>query len=180
MKFNLANRLTFLRVLMIPVFLWVLFCGIWDEQVSRFIAAGIFALAAATDALDGYIARSRNMITSLGKFMDPLADKLLVCAALIAFVELSQLPSWVVIIIVSREFIITGFRTIAAEKGIVLAAGFSGKLKTVFQMCMIIALILNFENEIYQAFCLALIIISVALTVYSAVEYIVKNRKVLM
>ena len=180
MKLNLANRLTLLRVLMIPVFLCALFCGIWGERVSRLAAAGIFVAAAATDALDGYIARSRNMITSLGKFMDPLADKLLVCAALIAFVGLNQLPAWVVIIIVSREFIITGFRTIAAERGIVLAAGFSGKLKTVFQMCAIIALILNFDNELYRAFCLALVAISIALTVYSAVEYIVKNRRVLM
>jgi CDP-diacylglycerol--glycerol-3-phosphate 3-phosphatidyltransferase len=164
---------------MIPVFLAALLSGLIPEAAAGYTAAGIFVLAALTDTLDGYIARSCHMITTFGKFMDPLADKLLVCAALAAFIELGRLPAWVVVIIISREFIITGFRTLAAEKGIVLAAGFSGKLKTVFQMLMITALLLNFQNGIYQAVCFALVVISVALTVYSGVEYIAKNAGVL-
>ena len=176
MRINLATRITFLRILMIPVFLVFLLC---DFRGGRIAAAGVFALAALTDMLDGYIARSRNMITDLGKFLDPLADKLLVCAALVALIEVGGLPSWVVIIIVSREFIISGFRTLAASKSYILAAGFSGKLKTVSQMIMILMLILYFDNPVYRAACAAVTGVSLILAVYSAAEYIWKNRGLL-
>ncbi len=179
MKLNLANKLTLLRVFLIPVFLVLLLGGFLSETASNYSAAAIFILAALTDTLDGYIARSRNMITDLGKFMDPLADKLLVCSALIAFVELDRLAAWIVIVIISREFIVTGFRAIAAGKNLVLAAGFSGKLKTVCQMLMTVALLLNFNNEIFGIVCNILIAASVVLTIYSACEYIVKNINVL-
>lgn len=172
---NLPNKLTLLRILMIPVFLVVLLGGFLPH--ANYIAAAVFAAASLTDLLDGYIARSRNLITNFGKFADPLADKLLVAAAVIAFVEMGQLSAWVVIIIISREFIVTGVRLIAAEKQIVLAADFSGKIKTATQMAMVIYILLGFSFTGADVIKTALVIASVALSIYSACEYIVKNRK---
>jgi CDP-diacylglycerol---glycerol-3-phosphate 3-phosphatidyltransferase len=156
---NLANKLTVVRVLLIPVFLMFLLGNFFDETVSRYMAVFIFIVASLTDALDGYIARSRNLVTNIGKFMDPLADKLLVCSALIAMVELGDLPSWVVIIIISR--------------------GFWGKIKTIVQMVMIVVVLLQLDNVYYTLFANSLIIASVVLTAVSGIEYIYSNIHVL-
>ena len=137
---NLPNKLTILRVIMIPFFVFFLLSGV-GGSASKWIALVIFAAASITDTLDGYIARRDNLITDFGKFMDPLADKLLVCSALICFVELDKLPAWMVIIIIAREFIISGFRLVASDNGIVIAASWWGKSKTISQMIMIILLI---------------------------------------
>jgi len=176
---NLPNKLTMLRVLMIPVFLVVLLGGFLPIETARMAAVVIFALTSLTDLLDGYIARKYNLITNFGKFMDPLADKLLVCAALIAMVELGDIASWVVILIVSREFIVTGFRLIAAEQQIVLAADNWGKLKTVSQMLMIILVLLNIQIPAVQLIGQALVWLAAALTVVSGVACITKNLNVL-
>ena len=178
MKMNLPNKLTILRVLMIPFFVFFL---LWkpEDMVFRIIADVIFCLASLTDMLDGKIARKYNLITNFGKFMDPLADKLLVSAALICLVELKQLPSWVVIIIISREFIISGFRLIAATDGIVIAASMWGKFKTVSQMAMIILLVLNLPYRSAVILGYILVALATILTVISLVDYIVKNKDVL-
>jgi len=164
---------------MIPVFLVALLSPIFEGSTARYLAAGIFILAALTDSLDGYVARKYNMITNLGKFMDPLADKLLVCAALVALVQLGDLPSWVVIIIISRELMITGFRVVAADKKVVLAANFWGKLKTVTQMVMIIAVLLDLRLAFYGYLCILLYWLAAVLTVISAIDYIYHNINVL-
>jgi CDP-diacylglycerol--glycerol-3-phosphate 3-phosphatidyltransferase len=176
---NLANKITVVRVLMIPIFLVVLLTGLLPTPLNRYIATGIFIIASLTDALDGYIARSRNMITNLGKFMDPLADKLLVVSAMIALVELRNLSAWVVIIIVAREFIVTGFRVIAASNNIVIAASWWGKLKTTSQMLMVIFLLVNFGGVIFVAVDNLLIALATAFTLISGVDYMVKNINVL-
>lgn len=181
---NLPNKLTILRVLLIPVFLVILLVPFnIDAAIRRYIATAIFLISAFTDFLDGYIARKYNLVTTFGKFMDPLADKLLVSSAMIALIGIEDavvaLPCWVVIIIIAREFIITGFRTIAVEKNIVIAAGFWGKFKTVSQMIMIVALLLNFNNEICRIVTIVFIVLSVILTVISAVDYIIRNIGVL-
>lgn len=179
MQMNLPNKLTIFRVIMIPVFLVVLLSGLVAPNWNRYFALIIFIAASLTDALDGHIARKYNMVTTFGKFMDPLADKLLVAAAMIAMVGLGDLPSWVVIIIISREFIITGFRLIAVEKGIVIAAGIWGKIKTVTQMIMIIYLLLGLTGFIFQAIGTFLIGAATIFTIISGVDYIVKNIDVL-
>ena len=138
---NLANKLTLIRIFLIPVFL--IFIAIKDIPYGTTIATAIFILASLTDKLDGYIARSRNQVTNFGKFMDPLADKLLVCSALIALVDLERIAAWIVIIIIAREFIISGFRLVASDNGVVIAASYWGKFKTAFQMITIIMLVLN-------------------------------------
>lgn len=181
---NLPNKLTILRVILIPVFLVVLLAPInMDGHIKRYIAAAIFLISAFTDFLDGYIARKYDLVTNFGKFVDPLADKLLVSSAMIALIGIDDavvaLPCWVVIIIIAREFIITGFRTIAVEKNIVIAAGFWGKFKTVSQMVMIVALLLNIDNAVCRAVTVASIALSVILTVISAVDYMVRNIDVL-
>ncbi|WP_058485214.1 CDP-diacylglycerol--glycerol-3-phosphate 3-phosphatidyltransferase [Defluviitalea phaphyphila] len=174
---NLANKLTFLRIFMIPIFLIILLTNWIPDPNKRIFALVIFALASLTDMLDGYIARSRNMITTLGKFLDPLADKLLVTAALISLVELRDLSAWVVIVILSREFIITGFRLVAASEGIVISASWWGKIKTITQMFMIMLILLNISGiEILENI---LIWLAVIFTVISGVDYIVKNKSVL-
>ncbi|NDO46492.1 CDP-diacylglycerol--glycerol-3-phosphate 3-phosphatidyltransferase [Clostridium sp. MD294] len=174
---NLANKLTTLRVVLIPVFLIVLLSSFLSEPFDRYVAVAIFIVASITDFLDGYIARSRNMVTNFGKFMDPLADKLLVCSALIAMVELDDLPAWVAIIILSREFAITGFRTLAMEANIVMAASWWGKIKTTTQMIMIIVVLLNINGmEIIE---FILILLATFFTIVSGVDYIVKNKNVL-
>ena len=174
---NLPNRLTVLRVCMVPVF--VVFM-LWDGlgSAAKYVAAAIFILASMTDWLDGYLARKNNLVTDFGKFMDPIADKLLVCSAMICLVEKGVLPAWIVIIIIGREFIISGFRLVASDKGVVIAASYWGKFKTVSQMLMVILLILDLGgvfNEIAQV----LIWVALVLTVVSLVDYMVKNRGVL-
>lgn len=182
---NLPNKLTIFRIILIPVLLVFLLVDIkgLTPQASRYIATFIFILASLTDALDGHIARKHNLITNFGKFMDPLADKLLVTSTMIALISMEDsvvpLKAYVVIIIIAREFFMTGFRTIAMEKNVVIAAGKSGKLKTIFQMVMIIFLLLNVNNNIFIIISQALILISVILTVYSMIEYLIKNKDIL-
>jgi CDP-diacylglycerol--glycerol-3-phosphate 3-phosphatidyltransferase len=181
---NLPNKLTLLRVIMIPVFLVVFMCDLGiDRQVARYIATGIFCLASITDALDGHIARKYNLVTNFGKFMDPLADKLLVSSAMISLIvaedALVVLPAWIVIVIIAREFAITGFRTLAAEQQVVIAASKWGKAKTISQMIMIILLLLNISNAVLTTVSTVFIALSLALTVVSAIDYMVKNKGVL-
>ena len=143
------------------------------------MALGIFIVAAITDTLDGQIARRCHLVTNFGKFMDPLADKLLVCSALIAFTDLHRMPGWIVIVIISREFIISGFRLIAAEKGVVIAAGWWGKIKTTVQMIMVCFLIANLSSQFIYYLEQVLIYASLALTIISLLDYLIKNRDVL-
>ena len=150
----------------------------WGAGANRYICFLIFAGASATDWLDGYLARKHHLVTNFGKFMDPLADKLLVCTALICMIELGRLPAWVVIVIIAREFIISGFRLIAAENGVVIAANYWGKFKTVSQMIMILLLILDFGG-IFDILEQIFVWLSVALTVVSLLTYIMQNKKVL-
>lgn len=176
---NLPNKITILRVCLIPVFL--IFMLSITIPYSNLIAAGIFIIASLTDALDGHIARKYNLITNFGKFMDPLADKLLVCAALICFVAIpdTKMPVWVVIIIISREFIISGFRLVASDNGVVIAASYWGKFKTIAQMIMSILLIINLDNSVINLIEQIFIYASLLLTVISLLDYLIKNRGVL-
>ncbi len=175
---NLPNKLTLFRVILIPFFVAVLL--IWPENMSaRIVAEAIFIIASLTDLLDGKIARKYNLVTNFGKFMDPLADKLLVCSAMICLISTGQLAAWIVIIIIAREFIISGFRLIASDNGVVIAASYWGKFKTTFQMLMVIVLILNFENALWYYLGQILIYISLVLTIISLVDYIFKNKNVL-
>lgn len=177
-EMNLPNQLTIIRILLIPVFLLFLFI---TEGIFRFLPLIIFIGAAITDTIDGHIARRDNLITDFGKFMDPLADKLLTASAFIAFIEIDYLSSWVVILIISREFIISGIRTLAASKGVTIAANSWGKIKTVFQMVLIVVILmdytvyLNFVSPLINP----LIIITVLLTIISGGTYIYQNIKVL-
>jgi CDP-diacylglycerol--glycerol-3-phosphate 3-phosphatidyltransferase len=176
MQMNLPNKLTILRVLMIPFFVVFMLMNI--TAVDKWIALALFVAASLTDFLDGYIARKYNLVSNFGKFMDPLADKLLVGAAMICLVEMGRLPAWIVIVIISREFIISGFRLVASDNGIVIAASYWGKFKTVFQMAMIIVLIANLGG-FFGMVETALIWISLILTVVSLVDYVAKNVDVL-
>lgn len=182
---NLPNKLTVLRVALVPVFLFFLLSG--GIYANYLLAALVFALAALTDALDGHIARSRGLITTFGKFMDPLADKILVASAMIAFVELGMAPSWVVVAIIAREFLVTSLRLVAASENIVIAADIWGKLKTVSQMVWILAALLLrgitcttcVPLDTFNAAAFAvdvLMYLTLALTVASGINYIVKNR----
>ncbi len=174
---NLPNKLTVLRVIMIPFFVFFLLLENGANPTWRYLSAAIFIVASFTDLLDGKIARKYNLVTNFGKFMDPLADKLLVCSALICLIQLEQLPAWMVIIIISREFIISGFRLVASDNGVVIAASYWGKFKTVFQMISVILLILNIPAlSLITQIC---VWIALILTVVSLVDYIVKNHKVL-
>lgn len=173
---NTPNKLTMLRVILIPFFVFFMLSSVAGES-GKWIALVIFVVASLTDTLDGYLARRDNLVTNFGKFMDPLADKLLVCSALICLIQLGQLPAWMVIIIVSREFIISGFRLVAAEQGIVIAASYWGKFKTTFQMIAVVLMILNFEAlSVVTLICTWAALI---LTIISLVDYIAKNHKVL-
>lgn len=174
---NLPNKLTVLRVLLIPFFVVALLVGGGEIPMMRYVAAAIFIVASLTDLLDGKIARKYNLVTNFGKFMDPLADKLLVCAALICLVELGQIPAWMVIVIVSREFTISGFRLVAAEQGIVIAASYWGKFKTTFQMIAVVLMILRIP--VLAAVTRICLWIALILTVVSLADYVVKNRKIL-
>lgn len=173
---NLPNKLTIFRVILIPFFLFFLLTG-YGGTYSRWIALGIFVAASLTDLLDGKIARKYHLVTNFGKFMDPLADKLLVCSAMIAFVELGQMPSWVVIIIISREFAISGFRLVAADNHVVIAASWWGKVKTVSQMVMVVLMIADIE---WLSLATEIIMwAALALTLISMVDYFVKNRGIM-
>lgn len=172
---NLPNKLTMFRVILIPFF--VLFMLVDITNVDKWIALAIFIIASLTDLLDGKIARKYNLVTNFGKFMDPLADKLLVCAALICLVELAVIPSWIVIIIISREFIISGFRLIASDNGVVIAASYFGKFKTTFQMVMICLMIADIEA--LNILTTIVMWIALALTVVSLIDYLVKNKDVM-
>lgn len=174
---NLPNKLTILRVVLIPFFLAALM--IPSIPGGKWIALAIFIIASITDTLDGQIARRQNLVTNFGKFMDPLADKLLVCSAMIAMIDLGRIPCLVVIIIIAREFIISGFRLIASDKGVVIAAGWSGKIKTVVQMIMIIVLICAFPGTVAYVIEQILIYLSLALTIISLLDYLLKNKDVL-
>ena len=175
---NLANKLTTFRVLCIPIF--VVFMLIESISYNYYLAAIVFIVASITDLFDGKIARKYHLVTNFGKFMDPLADKMLVSAALICLTP-KMIPSWVVIIIISRELFISGFRMLAADQGIVLVAGWWGKFKTAFSMVMIIVLIVNtpLNNSVLYIIGQILIWISLALTIISMIEYVSKNFNVL-
>ena len=175
---NLPNKLTIFRVLLIPVFVIVYLLG-WQSQGLRLAAAAIFIVASLTDLLDGKIARKYNLITDFGKFMDPLADKLLVVSALICLIGSGQVYAWIVIIIVAREFTISGFRLIASDNGIVIAANYWGKFKTVFQMLMVIVKVLALENVYWALLGDILMWIALALTLISLVTYLLQNAAVL-
>ena len=169
---NTANKLTMLRVVMIPAFLIVLY---WGFPGSRYVALAIFILASVTDFVDGYIARHYNQITDFGKFMDPLADKCLVTAAMLWFVQEGQMPAWALLIVIVREFGVSGLRMIAADKGRVIAAGWSGKVKTASTM-VCICLMLLLYRPVLDLVCVVVIL---ATTAYSGVEYFIKNQDVI-
>ena len=173
---NLPNKLTILRMIMIVPFVVFMLVPI-GGAAGKWIALAMFVIASLTDLLDGKIARKYNLVTTFGKFMDPLADKLLVCSALICLVELGRIPAWIVIIIISREFIISGFRLVASDKGVVIAASWWGKFKTTFQMVMIVLMIadiaaLSIVTQIVMW-------IALILTVVSLIDYLVKNKDVM-
>ena len=185
---NLPNKLTVFRVILIVPFVLLLLGGYaqwgWFTAIfggileyTDYIALAIFIIASLTDLLDGKIARKYNLVTNFGKFMDPLADKLLVCAALICLIELQRIPAWIVIIIISREFIISGFRLVAADNRVVIAASYWGKFKTTFQMIMVCLMIANID--VLAILTQIVMWIAVALTVVSLVDYLVKNKSVL-
>ena len=174
---NTPNKLTIARMIIVPFLVIFLLTG-WGGEANRYISLTLFVVASVTDWFDGYLARKNNLVTNFGKFMDPLADKLLVCSAMICMIDLKRLSAWFVIIIIAREFIISGFRLIAAENGIVIAANYWGKFKTVSQMIMIILLIVDFGG-FFAILTEVFIWLSVALTVISLLTYIMQNRKVL-
>ena len=171
MPMNTANKLTLLRVFLIPVFLVVAY---WGFPGSRYVALAIYIVACLTDFADGYIARHYNQITNFGKFMDPLADKMLVMAAMCYFVECGQMPGWCLAIVLLREFAVSGMRLVAVEQGRVIAAAWSGKVKTASTM-VCLCLMLVFESNLLNVVCIAVI---VATTVYSGIEYFAKNLDV--
>ncbi len=175
---NLPNKLTIFRVILIPFFVIFLLLDA-TNQTYRYIADAIFIIASLTDMLDGKIARKYNLVTNFGKFMDPLADKLLVSAAMICLIATGQLAAWIVIIIISREFIISGFRLVASDNGIVIAASYWGKFKTVFQMLMIIVLIANINLPFFAVLGTILTYVALILTIVSLIDYIAKNKDVL-
>ena len=174
---NLPNKLTILRTILIPFFLIFIYTDFWGKG-NAYIAVAILIIASLTYLLDGKIARKYNLVTNFGKFMDPLADKLLVCSALIALVDLGKLAGWIVIVIIAREFIISGFRLVASDNGVVIAASYWGKFKTTFQMIMIILLVLDLPFKYMNIINMAVVYIALALTVISLIDYIAKNYKV--
>ena len=175
---NLPNKLTLFRVILIPVFVVFMLVSVTGDT-DKWIALAIFIIASLTDLLDGKIARKYNLITDFGKFMDPLADKLLVCSAMICLVSMQILPAWICIIIVARDFIISGFRLIAADKGTVIAASYWGKFKTTFQMLMVIFMIANIQLKNMYVLTQILMWVALVLTVVSLVDYLMKNKNVI-
>ena len=184
---NLANKITISRILATPVFLFFLVPGWFGQFIGldkwgRYAAAVVFVIAALTDMVDGKIARKYNMVSELGKFLDPIADKLLVTAALIAFIMTDKLSVWIVFIILAREFIVTGFRVVAAGQGVVIAADKWGKIKTVIQIIAIVAMLINdypFSLFINIPIGLSLMYLAVVMTVISGVNYVGKNIAIL-
>ena len=174
---NLPNKLTVLRVIMVPFFVFFMLTDV-GGAANKWIALVLFIVASLTDMLDGKIARARNLVTNFGKFMDPLADKLLVCSALICLTGLGRIPSYMVVIIIAREFTISGFRLIAADNGVVIAASYWGKFKTVSQMFMLILLIADLGGA-FNMIAQVLIWVSLVLTIVSLIDYIAKNVQVL-
>ena len=178
---NLPNKLTIFRVILIPFFIFFLLVPnmpfLPSAEWSKWIALAIFIIASLTDMLDGKIARKYNLITDFGKFMDPLADKLLVCSALIALIELGRIPAWMVIVIIAREFTISGFRLVAADKGVVIAASYWGKFKTVFQMVAVCLLIVDIP--VLYVLTQIILWIAVILTIVSLIDYLIKNKDVM-
>jgi len=188
LQLSWANRVTILRVVFIPVFVVTLLAGM--PEWGPWWAAGIFTLLALTDGVDGYLARSRNEVTTFGKFLDPLADKLLVTAALVALVELGAMPSWIALVIISREFVVSGLRMVAIAEGKVIAASSYGKAKTVFQVIAIIAFILKDSDplprllgsegsELFTAASWLVMGVAIALTMVSMVDYFYHARDVI-
>lgn len=187
-KMNLPNKLTIFRVILIIPFILLLLGShegwAWFQclpgfitEYADFIALGIFIVASLTDMADGKIARKYNLVTNFGKFMDPLADKLLVCSAMIALIQMGRIPAWIVILIISREFIISGFRLVAADNNVVIAASYWGKFKTTFQMIMVCLMIANLEQ--LKLVTDIVMWIALALTIISLVDYLVKNKSVM-
>lgn len=167
-----------MRVILIPFFVFFLLAPYFPDY-GNYIAVAIFIVASLTDLLDGKIARKYNLVTNFGKFMDPLADKLLVCSAMICLIELDRLASWIVIVIIAREFIISGFRLVASDNGVVIAASYWGKFKTTFQMLMVIVLILDIPHPAFQILGVVLTYVALILTIVSLIDYIAKNNDVL-
>jgi len=190
---NLPNKLTMIRVILIPVFVVFMILSVKDGDINalksdpqkgfmmmRYVSCIVFCVASATDFFDGQIARKRNLVTNFGKFMDPLADKLLVCSALILLSSEGSLPVWVTLIIIAREFIISGFRLVASDNGVVIAASYWGKWKTFTQMILCIYLILpRLSHLAGEVITWILIIIPTLLTLISLIDYIIKNKKVI-
>lgn len=176
---NLPNKLTVIRVLLIPFFILFMYVEIIGNELDKYVALAIFCIASFTDFLDGYIARKNNLITNFGKFMDPLADKLLVISAMICLMDLDRFPSYAVQIIIAREFIISGFRLVASDNGVVIAAGMLGKIKTVVTMFTIILLLFSFSLPHINIIENIMIWLTVLFTVISLIEYIYKNKKVI-
>ena len=174
---NLPNKLTVLRVIMVPFFVFFMLTDV-GGAANKWIALVIFCVASLTDMLDGKIARARNLVTNFGKFMDPLTDKLLVCSAMICLIPSGKLAAWIVIVIIAREFIISGFRLVASDAGIVIAASYWGKFKTVSQMFMIIVLIADLGGA-FDMIGTILIWVSLILTIVSLFDYVAKNVQVL-
>lgn len=177
---NLPNKLTTLRIIMIPFFILFMSVTIFAGNTDRYIALGIFCIASFTDFLDGYIARKNNLVTNFGKFMDPLADKLLVVSAMICLMDIGRFPAVVLQIIIAREFIISGFRLVASDNGVVIAAGMMGKLKTVCTMLTIIVLLMELSFSYMEMIEQVLIYLTLGLTVLSLIEYIYKNKAVIL
>lgn len=175
---NLPNKLTIIRVIMIPFFVFFMLADLGGQDGwQNYVSCAIFIVASMTDWFDGYLARKNNLVTNFGKFMDPLADKLLVCSAMICLIGKGPLTKWMVIVIIAREFIISGFRLIASDNGVVIAASYWGKFKTVFQMIMIVMIILDIA--FFEYITIAVTYIAVALTVISLIDYLIKNKKVI-
>lgn len=168
---NLPNKLTVLRILLIPVFMVVLY---WGFPGANYVALVLFILASLTDLLDGKIARTRNLVTDFGKFADPLADKMLVTAAMLWFVEIGQMPAWALLIVICREFAVSGLRMLASDAGRVIAAGWSGKVKTASTMVCVVLMFLPVP-AVVNAVCVWVIVLT---TLYSGVEYFMKNKDV--
>ena len=175
---NTPNKLTVARMILVPFLVLFMLTDLGGEA-NRYIALAIFVVASVTDWFDGKLARKYNLVTDFGKFMDPLADKLLVSSAMICLVSLNRIPAWVVIVIISREFIISGFRLVASDAGVVIAASWWGKIKTVVQMIMVIVLILSIHNPVVAVIEQILIYLALVLTVVSLLDYLIKNWKVM-
>jgi CDP-diacylglycerol--glycerol-3-phosphate 3-phosphatidyltransferase len=174
---NLPNKITIFRICMIPFFVACMLIPV--IPFNNIIACVIFCVASFTDFLDGYLARRDGLVTNFGKFMDPLADKLLVCSALICLSSMGKLATWITLLIIAREFIISGFRLVASDNGVVIAASYWGKFKTVSHMAMIIMLILDFAHPVYQFVSGVVVGIGLVLTVVSLVDYVIENKQVL-